>query len=71
MWAMADSYWLNNYKAWFKKAEEKSARLDRFIGTCEMRYFGYDEDGYTHKTIDRVLDSVLEILDSHFEDTKS
>lgn len=64
MWAIADNYWLAQYKKWYKRSEEKSSKLDRFIGECEMKYFGYDEDGYTDKTIDRIFNSILEVLDS-------
>lgn len=64
MWALADNYWLNKYKGWLKHSEEKSSKLDSFIGKCEREYFGYDADGYTDKTIDRVFNSVFEILDN-------
>ena len=64
MWAIADSYWLGKYKEWLKRSEEKSSKLDGFIGKCEREYFGYDDDGYTDKTIDRVFNSIFEILDS-------
>ncbi len=63
MWAMADSYWLGQYREWLKRAEKKSSKLDMFIGECERRYFGYDEDGYADKTIDRIFNSVFEALD--------
>lgn len=63
MWATADSYWLNQYQQWYDKSKEKSSKLDRFVGECERRYFGYDEDGYTDKTIDRIFNSIFEILD--------
>ena len=62
--ALADNYWLNKYKGWLKHSEEKSSKLDSFIGKCEREYFGYDADGYTDKTIDRVFNSVFEILDN-------
>lgn len=64
MWAIADNYWLSKYKEWYKQSEEKSSKLDRFIGACEREYFGYDKDGYTDKTIDRIFDSIFEILES-------
>lgn len=64
MWAIADNYWLGKYKEWLKRSEEKSSKLDRFIGKCEREYFGYDDDGYTDKTIDRVFNSIFEILDN-------
>ena len=74
MLATADHYWLNQYQQWYDKSKEKSSRLDRFIGECERRYFGYDEDGYTDKTIDRIFNSIFEILDSpqikRFKDKK-
>lgn len=66
MWAISDNYWLNKYKEWCKRAEEKSSKLDEFIGDCERKYFGYDEDGYTNKTIERVFNSIFEILESRF-----
>ena len=28
-----------------------------------MKYFGYDEDGYTDKTVDRIFKSIFEILE--------
>lgn len=62
MWAIADNYWLNKYKEWLKRSEEKSSKLDRFIGECERKHFGYDEDGYTDKTIERVFDSIFKVL---------
>ena len=65
MWAMADSYWLRQYTQWYKRSKEKSSKLDWFIGECERRYFGYDKDGYTDKTIDRIFNSIFEILDKH------
>lgn len=68
MWAMADNYWLNKYREWLKRSEEKSSKLDRFIGECERRYFDYDEDGYTDKTINRIFNSVFEVLDKNFKD---
>lgn len=64
MWAIADNYWLSKYKEWYKRSKEKSSKLDGFIGLCERKYFGYDKDGYTDKTIDRIFNSILEILDS-------
>ena len=63
MWAIADNYWLHKYQGWLKRSEEKSSKLDRFIGECEMKYFGYDEDGYTDKTVDRIFKSIFEILE--------
>lgn len=63
MWAIADNYWLNEYKKWYKKSESKSAKLDRFIGECERKYFGYDPNGYTDKTIDRIFNSIFKTLD--------
>lgn len=64
MWANADNYWLNKYKQWYHESQEKSSKLDRFIGECEMKYFGYDEDGYTDKTIDRIFKSIFDVLES-------
>lgn len=63
MWAIADNYWLGKYQEWYDKSREKSSKLDMFVGECERRYFGYDKDGYTDKTIDRVFNSIFEILD--------
>ena len=64
MWAIADSYWLSKYKEWYSRSEEKSRKLNMFIGECERKYFGYDEDGYTDKTIDRIFNSIFNILDN-------
>ena len=64
MWALADHYWLNKYRGWNKRSEEKSSKLDEFMGKCARKYFGYDEDGYTDKTIDRIFNSIFEILDN-------
>lgn len=69
MWATADNYWLNQYKEWYDRSEEKSAKLDQFIGKCERDYFGYDKDGYTNKTIERIFSSVFQVLDSVFHIT--
>lgn len=66
MWAIADNYWLNEYKKWYKRSEEKSSKLDRFMSKCERKYFGYDEDGYTDKTIERIFNSVFDILDKQY-----
>ena len=63
MWAIASDYWLHKYEEWYEHSKEKSSKLDRFIRECEMKYFGYDEDGYTDKTIDRIFKSIFEILD--------
>ena len=67
MWAIADNYWLNQYKEWYDRSKEKSSKLDRFIGECERRYFGYDKEGYTDKTIERIFNSVFKILDSNIK----
>ena len=64
MWARADNCWLNEYREWYRRSQEKSSKLDNFIGICERKYFGYDDDGYTDKTIDRVFNSIFEILDN-------
>ena len=64
MWAIADNYWLEQYKKWYYSADKKSRKLDMFIGKCERRYFGYDEDGYTDKTIDRIFNSIFDALDN-------
>lgn len=63
MLVMVDHYRLNQYKEWYKKSKEKSSKLDEFIGKCERDYFGYDKDGYTDKTINRIFNSVYEALD--------
>lgn len=63
MWAIADNYWLNKYRQWYDESKSKSSKLDIFIGECERRYFGYDSDGYTDKTIDRIFNSIFEALD--------
>lgn len=67
MWAIASDYWLNKYKVWYRKSEEKSSKLDQFIGRCERDYFGYDKEGYTLKTIDRIFNSIIEVLNKHFK----
>ena len=69
MWAIADNYWLNQYKEWYDRSKEKSSKLDQFIGKCEEKYFGYDKDGYTNKTIERIFSSVFQVLDSVFHMT--
>lgn len=66
MWAITQDYWLGKYTEWLKRSEEKSSKLDYFIGYCERMYFGYDKNGYTDKSIDRVFDSIKEILNEHF-----
>ena len=60
---MCSSYWLEQYEKWCEDSEEKSSKLDHFIGKCERNYFGYDEDGYTDKTIDRIFNNIFTILD--------
>lgn len=67
MWAMASDCWLNYYRKWYRESQEKSSKLDQFIGRCERDYFGYDEDGYTDKSTDRVFKLIFEILDDHFK----
>ena len=66
MLAMSSMYWEGNYKEWNKQSEKKSDILDRFIGECERKYFGYDEDGYTLKTINKILDNVRCVLREKF-----
>lgn len=66
MWAIMSDYWYNEYKGWNRTAEEKTSILDRFIGKCERDYFGYEKE-YTPETINKILNSVIEILDSHFK----
>lgn len=63
MLVIANDYWLNKYRIWYDNSTKKSSKLDNFIGECERKYFGYDKDGYTDKTIDRVLNAVLEKLE--------
>ena len=63
MLAIANDYWLNKYQIWYEDSKKKSSKLDEFIGECERKYFGYDKDGYTDKTIDRILDAVLKRLE--------
>ena len=69
MWAVADHYWLECYEDWFRRSEQKSAKLDRFIGYCERNYYGYD-DKYTLDTIDQILEFAKRDLDNvyHAED---
>lgn len=67
IWAMASDYWLNKYEVWLRESEEKSSKLDQFIGRCERNYFGYDKEGYTLKTIDRILNSIIDVLNKHFK----
>ncbi len=66
MLAMSSMYWEGNYKEWYDRSEGKSGILDSFIGECEMKYFGYDDDGYTQKTIRRILNSISGILQEKF-----
>lgn len=66
MLAMSSMYWEGQYKEWYKQSEKKSEILDRFIGECEMKYFGYDKDGYTQKAIHRVFNSIKDILKEKF-----
>lgn len=66
MLAMSAMYWEGNYKEWYNKSEEKSNLLDRFIGDCERKYFGYDDDGYTKNTICRILSTIETILKEKF-----
>ena len=63
MLAIANDYWLNKYQIWYEDSKKKSSKLDEYIGECERKYFGYDKDGYTDKTIDRILDAVLKRLE--------
>ncbi|NLE04997.1 MAG: hypothetical protein GX638_09370 [Crenarchaeota archaeon] len=66
MLAMSSMYWEGNYKEWYAKSEEKTNLLDRFIGDCERKYFGYDDDGYTKNTICRILNIIETILEEKF-----
>jgi hypothetical protein len=66
MIALSNMYWYKKYKKWLRSSEIKSNKLDGFIGHCEREYFGYDEKGYTPKTIDKILNKVIEILDKYF-----
>jgi hypothetical protein len=65
MLAMSSMYWEGNYKDWYHRSEKKSDLLDNFIGYCERNYFGYD-DGYTLKTISRILNAIKDILKEKF-----
>lgn len=60
--AICEWYWAKQYKKWYNKSCIKSNKLDNFIGICERNWFGYDEDGYTDKTIDRIFNSIINIL---------
>lgn len=71
MWAITQDYWLGEYKEWLERSKEKSSKLDHFIGDCERMYFGYDEDGYTDETIDRVFNSIKEILDDYINNKQN
>ena len=66
--ALCEWYWEKQYRQWYKKANKKSRRLDKFIGDCERAYFGYDKGDYTEETVDRVLNSVNEILQRVYKD---
>jgi hypothetical protein len=67
MIALSNMYWFRKYKKFLELAEIKSSKLDGFIGHCEREYFGYDKDGYTYKTIEKILNKVIEILDKHLK----
>ena len=67
MLAMSSIYWEGKYKEWYDRAESKSSILDRFIGKCESKYFGYDADGYTKNTIYRILNAIDSILKEKFK----
>lgn len=67
MWAIAADYWASKYAQWHRQSEEKSSKLDKFIGECERKYFGYDHDGYTDKTIKRIFNSIFSVLDNEYK----
>jgi hypothetical protein len=62
MLAMSSMYWEGNYEEWYEQSKRKSSILDRFIGDCERKYFGYDSEGYTTNTIYRILNTIDTIL---------
>lgn len=70
MLAITNEYWLSHYKKWHEDSKRKSSKLDSFIGRCERDYFGYDKNGYTDETIDRVFNSIYEILNKCFLNNK-
>ena len=67
MLALAYHSSLNSYREWYHESKTKSDKLDGFIGKCERDYFGYDEDGYTDKTINRIFKSIYQVLDKKNE----
>lgn len=69
MLTIVNNYWIDYYKKELKYSERKSLKLEEFVGECERRYFGYDKKGYVvldDKTIEKILDSILDILDEKF-----
>lgn len=66
MWAITNGYWLDYYKKWLEKSEEQLHKLHSFVGKCDRDYFGYDINCYTDEAIDRIFNSIYEILDEHF-----
>lgn len=66
MLAITNGYWLDYYKKWLEKSEEQLHKLHSFVGKCDRDYFGYDINCYTDEAIDRIFNSIYEILDEHF-----
>lgn len=61
MLVIEESYWAEYYQDKCKSVEAKAVKLDKFIGTCECKYFGYDSE-YSEHSIDRVIEFIYAIL---------
>lgn len=61
MLAVVESYWSEYFQAQCKVVEHKAAKLDKFISTCETKYFGHDHT-YSEHSIDRVLEFIYAVL---------
>lgn len=69
MLVIEESYWSKYYQDRCQVVEAKAAKLDRFIGTCETKYFGHDNE-YSEHSIDRVLEFIYAILARDYYERK-
>ena len=69
MLAVEEGYWSKYYQDRCQVVEAKAQKLDQFVGTCEKKYFGYDET-YSENSIDRVLEFLYAVLARDYYERK-
>lgn len=69
MLVIEESYWSKYYQDRCQVVAAKAQKLDQFVGTCEKKYFGYDET-YSENSIDRVLEFIYAVLARDYYERK-